>query len=362
MNAADFVAKRVLPYQDQQLSGTFGGPIRKDKLHFFANYEYEREPQTIIYTTPYQLFNLNLKNIRSEKKGGVRVDAQFSPRTRLAVRGTAFRFGPQSPVEKNTAQLNPSSQDFRYRNTNQVLATLTNVLTNRALNEVKVGYAAYTNRVGLLLKNPNARFQGFNGLQVLLRGQNVGGIRTFPEEQYQDSYSVRDDFTYSFSKGGRHNLKLGAEYLFLTNGELRCERCEGELDAQNGPRPANLESLFPDLFDASTWNLAPLSSISRTWRQAFGNFRYRLSRNSTAAWLQDDWSLSPRLTLNLGVRYDLELGAFGNDVALLPFLPKNRPEDTNNVSPRAGFSFSLNSMARWTRRTASSALRLGRYP
>ena len=41
-NAADFVAKRVLPYSNQQVSGTFGGPIIKDRLHFFGTYEYER--------------------------------------------------------------------------------------------------------------------------------------------------------------------------------------------------------------------------------------------------------------------------------------------------------------------------------
>ena len=51
-NAADFVAKRVLPYSDQQFSSTYGGPIIKDKFHFFGYYEGERNPLTITYTTP----------------------------------------------------------------------------------------------------------------------------------------------------------------------------------------------------------------------------------------------------------------------------------------------------------------------
>ena len=37
-NAEDFIQKKVLPYKDSQVSGTFGGPIVKDRVHFFGNY------------------------------------------------------------------------------------------------------------------------------------------------------------------------------------------------------------------------------------------------------------------------------------------------------------------------------------
>src|SRR3989449_10853089 len=60
-NAADFVAKRVLPYSNQQLSGTFGGPIVKDRVHFFGSYEYEHEPKTYSYNGPYPSFNVDVK-------------------------------------------------------------------------------------------------------------------------------------------------------------------------------------------------------------------------------------------------------------------------------------------------------------
>ena len=38
--------------QNQQISTTFGGPIKKDRVHYFLSYEYEREPQTYVYATP----------------------------------------------------------------------------------------------------------------------------------------------------------------------------------------------------------------------------------------------------------------------------------------------------------------------
>ena len=60
-----------------------------------------------------------------------------------------------------------------------------------------------------------------------------------------------------------------------------------------------------------------------------------------ASWAQDDWQISDRLTLNLGLRYDLELGVFANDVELPPFQQAGRPNDTDNFQPRVGFAYRL---------------------
>ena len=82
-NAQDPVLHVVVPYSDQQWSGTFGGPIRKDKVHFFANYDYEHQPITSIWNTPYPAFNISLAGVTSIKMAGVRLDYELSPKTRL---------------------------------------------------------------------------------------------------------------------------------------------------------------------------------------------------------------------------------------------------------------------------------------
>ena len=82
-NAENPVLGRVEPIDNQQYSATFGGPIAKDRLHFFVNYEYEREPRTSIWNTPYPTFNVELTGVNDQKKGGVRLDYQLSPQTRL---------------------------------------------------------------------------------------------------------------------------------------------------------------------------------------------------------------------------------------------------------------------------------------
>src|SRR3981081_3225191 len=88
-NAPDPVANRVLPYQNQQVGGALGGPIVKDKIHYFASYEYEREPGTLVVSNsvlPGQSFTVPYKN--SQKSLLARVDDQMTSRDRLTVLGS----------------------------------------------------------------------------------------------------------------------------------------------------------------------------------------------------------------------------------------------------------------------------------
>ena len=50
---------------------------------------------------------------------------------------------------------------------------------------------------------------------------------------------------------------------------------------------------------------------------------------------------SSKLTLNLGVRYDAQIGEFVNWVEFKPFIEANRPNDLNNIAPRLGFNYAL---------------------
>ena len=68
-NAKDFIANRVLPYANQQLGGAFGGPLVKDKAHFFVSFERENEPNTILAapaSLPGQSFDFDTKLVHDE--------------------------------------------------------------------------------------------------------------------------------------------------------------------------------------------------------------------------------------------------------------------------------------------------------
>ena len=73
-NAEDHVLERVQPIDISQYSFTSGGPLVRDKVHFFGNFEYEKEPKTSIWNTPYDVFNTTLTGDRNVKLGGARIE------------------------------------------------------------------------------------------------------------------------------------------------------------------------------------------------------------------------------------------------------------------------------------------------
>src|SRR6201999_2409396 len=82
--------------------------------------------------------------------------------------------------------------------------------------------------------------------------------------------------------------------------------------------------------------------------QYFGGSKFQMSTMDYGVFVQDNWKISPRLTLELGVRYDFEsLPAPGANLtsATGSFVPyaglTNAPSDKNNIGPRIGFSYDV---------------------
>ena len=341
-NAEHPVLRRVVPIDNQQLAFTLGGPIRRDRLHFFSHFDYEREPRSSIWNTPYSSFNVDLRGNETIKMGGGRLDYQFSPNMRLMGKVTnAERFQPFT--EGNNQH--PAATGTTAETNREYTAQFTQVLTNRAVNEVKVGKTRWIFRNANLTTWSN-HWQAGNGVtvgspRITFTGFNITGNQFYPRHGAQDNWSIRDDFALSYDARGRHDLRAGVDVVVIVDDGNNCQACMGVIDARNGPVPANIESLFPDPFNADTWNLAAISPLVRTYSIGVGNYATHDVRPQYAGWVQDDWQIASNLTLNLGVRYDLSVNANGNNYAVPPFVEAGRPNDTNNVQPRVGMAWQV---------------------
>jgi TonB-dependent receptor-like protein len=260
------------------------------------------------------------------------------------VRGSGFTFD-QPIVGVGTAH--PSTRGYNKEASGQTYGSL--IHTSKSMvNELKGGYTFF-------MASPGQLVPGIVPNVVLAGGFNIGRT-TSGLLASNKTLSVRYDLTLF---RGRHELKMGGDFFHPSNRLYYDMYVYGSLDATLGPVPANIGELFPVWNDPSTWNLAPLSSITRNYTQAFGQFDIscadspktcRRRRPDAGAWFQDNWTVTSALTLNLGIRWDFSLDGMGQDfvypfVPVYPQLPRiheKTPQEWANFGPRLGGAYALN--------------------
>jgi hypothetical protein len=259
--------------------------------------------------------------------------------------GKFSRHRPKEPFGPGVNS-HPAQTGTNDERNEEVRGQLTQVLSNRALNEVKAGYSHFGFRNELLTdwsKHWQAPRVTNGHPRITLTGFSIAGNANYPRHRDQRVSFVRDDFTFSYDARGRHDLKVGGEFVRHYEDSENCNNCGGAIVANNGIIPPDiLQAIFPDPFNVDTWNLAGLSPYTRTYTIGIGEFPLQYGQPKFAAWLQDDWRIGGRLTLNLGLRYDVSFNSWANEVGVAPFYPPGRPNDVNNLQPRLGFAYQLN--------------------
>jgi hypothetical protein len=238
--AKDPVAAKVTPFRDQQIASSFGGPIIKDKLHFFGYQDYDHNPSTGVWTTPYPKFNVSKDGLITTKQGGLRFDYQISSQTRFMVKGDLWR-NWDSGLAGGSAY--PSSSATTRETGNTLNIQLTKVLNNRAVNESKLGYNGYQYRNTCWTQWNNAWYKDQGpygpvqecGPVITFTGFSFGGNQGYPRHRGQDRYWLRDDFSYSYDARGRHDLRAGGEFIYHTEMSANCTRCRSTYTATGRP-------------------------------------------------------------------------------------------------------------------------------
>jgi len=351
-NAKDFIANRVLPYANQQLGGAFGGPLVKDKAHFFLSFERENEPNTIL-TSPGALagqsWTFDTKLVQNSFLG--RADYQLTPNDHLTARASYWDWG--NPFTQVGGSEHPSQAASRYRTAINVVGTWSKVLSNTKLQEVKIGYTHFDWQNLLaepkLATTPNYVFPG---------GLIFGQRRNYPQEFFQNTISARYDLTMS---AGRHDMKLGAEFLrWHDTGQWQL-LSRGEYIFTS--TPADITRRFPqDAYnDPTRWDVTGLDATVLRFDQNFGDWTIDIPRPTWAIWFGDTWRMKEQLTVNYGIRWDADWGALDpphittqttfDPVGGAPYpdvdfgpgdkLYPNNLRDLGSVAPRAGFTWNV---------------------
>jgi hypothetical protein len=342
LNAADAVAKRVLPYSDKQVGGSLGGPILRDKVHFFGAFEHETELTTAVSQPtflPGQVWSFPSEN--SYKSALGRVDYQMSTRGHISLRANHSSF--ENPFAATGGNTHPSRATVQSQNSTSVLGTWSRVIGNSRASELRLGYNAFE------FGNDEPSFMA--GVpQLSFPGVTLGAPSNQPNHFYQRQYQAHYDLSWF---GGGHNVKVGGEFFRLNDTGYWFVVGAGNYIFN--ARPPDLLSRFP--MDAwnnpAQWNLSGLDPYVREFDKNFNpyNWQVRMPQTQVGLWFGDTWRLAEPLTINYGVRWDADFGLVNpptiadstilidNGIQQGDFGYRQGKTDLSNVAPRVGFNY-----------------------
>ncbi len=313
--------------KQQQYGGTLGGPIVKDRAHFFGSYERVvlDGGQTVNIPSRPDLSTTGSEQTRVNNYFA-RFDHQFNSNHTWGVR--YLREDSPQPAQLLNNWTIPDRNEAETDTDYTFVGNLSSVFGSTKVNTFRVAKVSED----VFFGNPNFNSNGHN--QKILQPRL--DFLSFSTQQ-SDRASRRWDVAYSADdvfawfvpgKKGDHDVKFGVNYLFSS------------LIIQNYSN-MNGTFTFPTdrPFDASN----PRTYPERFSIRVPGPVDFYMKGHFIGIFVQDKWRLNTKLTLNFGARYDVEiLPTPTQDNPLFASDPNGYPEDKNNVSPRLGFAYAVN--------------------
>jgi hypothetical protein len=314
LNASNALLHSALPMTQAQYGASLGGPIAHDRTFYFANFEQRELNQSGLVTiAPEDAAAINARLTALGYPGSrvttgiypnpvhitnflAKVDHHFSERDQLTARYSAYHV--TSVNSRGAGGLNAATSSANLDDTDHVVA-VSNVysISSRAVNESR-GQFWYS---GL-----DAPPSDPVGPAVAISGvATFGTMSGSPTGRHNRLAQMVDNFSY---QAGPHALRAGVEYIYNND----------TIDYPRSYRGSYSFSSLANFLSGAYTNLG--------FTQTFNTSRVQQTNPNAGFYAQDEWKVSNALTLNLGVRYDLQ------------FLKTIRT-DTDNISPRAGFAW-----------------------
>jgi hypothetical protein len=374
-----------------QFGGTIGGPIVKDKAFFFFSYDQQKRnfPGVSVFTVPSYLnavtgastngvnttlltaatrglttaqVNSTVDFINSltgptPRRGDQKLflpkfDWNITPNNAFSATYNRLRWASPAGVQTAatvTRDRNGFGDDFV--KSDSLNLRLSSTLSSKLVNEGRFQWAKELDSqfAQPVLPGEPTTADGFSPQVALTNGLTFGkstGLdrRALPDEK---RFQFADTMTYSV---GNHTLKWGTDInhvhevydeLFTEAGSYTYSNVDDFIvDYVNFTTSNSLRNAGKVC--ASSTRLAGKCYTSN-YQQGFGPPRFEFATNDLAFFGQDDWRATPRLTLNLGLRYEYQQLPQPFAALINPALPQtaNRPSDKNNFGPRIGFAYNV---------------------
>ncbi len=356
-------------YDYNTVGGAIGGPIVKNKLFYYANFDYAPggfastssgvfAPTDGGYAALAAIPGASQTNVNVMKQyvgsapqgtdsvtvGGVTIPVGIVPILAPSYQDTKRWLGSMDYtmsdkdqwrgrfVSNDRSSLDTGAQLPQFYDPRPTLAKLFSLsefhtFTPNLANEARLAYNRFNDNIQVT----NAQFPGMNVFPNILvdeLGIQLGPDPNAPQTVVQNTYQLADNVTW---RKGNHNLKFGFDGRDLTSAVNFISRIRGDYEY------STLQQYVLDLTPDAV-----------AQRAVNGSLPY--AGNSMAYYLfgQDDWRVSRHLTLSAGLRYELNgvsegMKEFGlNSLANVPgvltfFAPQSQK---TNFAPRLGFAYS----------------------
>ena len=319
LNARNTFTNTKPPFHLRRFSGTLGGPIKHDKTHFFGAFEYLNQgSQTVIAlpsVNPFaSTYNGIYPNSTIEKTFQGKVDHTFNSANSAFVR---YLWDDQA-IGSNYLLDQQYSISFH-----DVIGQWNWTSPSGKLNSLG----------GEFLDQNTYRFQTTTDAQVVRPSFTSGASPNLPQAFPRKRGALNETFYWSM---GRHTFKVGARTAY------------------------ELLQMAANYYGQGTWNFNTdkpfVASDSTTWPTSLligsGPSTKPYKNAELGFFAQDDIKLTKYLTLNLGLRYDVEtnlrnnafIASLVNDPAfqgLNQIIKSPRGNDWNNIQPRIGFAWDV---------------------
>ena len=316
--------------KQQQWGGTFGGPIVRDRAHYFFSLErilLDAGVTTNIPTRP----DLNRTDFEQSRVWNtyLRGDHQLNAGNTWGLRW--LRETSPQPLQIQATNHTPSRHEAETDIDWTIVGNLSSVIGATKVNTFRVSAVKEDVFFGNPAFNAGEAQDSLPPQLNYLSFQDQQSARA--NRRLDAAYGADNVFAWFLpNKRGDHDLKFGVNYLY---SGLRVQ----DFGNMNGTFTINSD--LP--FDRNN----PRTYPERLSIRVPGALDFFMKGHFVGIFAQDKWKMTNNFTLNLGVRYDLEILPTPNQVnPMFADNPDGYPKDMDNVAPRLGFSWALDDSGR----------------